>query len=80
MKLPVMPLSGLWSRIFMKYLPISKKINPFLISRRFVFTRKFPFEIRPEFLKDVRRHIDTELTAEFGCGVRNVPILGIVSQ
>jgi len=43
-----------------------------------LFTRKFPFEIRPKFLEDVRCHIDAELTAEFRYAVHHVTILAIV--
>jgi hypothetical protein len=45
-----------------------------------VFTREFPFQIRPEFFEDVRRHIHTKLTAEFGYSINHIPILGLVSH
>ena len=45
-----------------------------------VFTEKFPLKIRPEFFEDVRRHIHTNLTAEFGYSINHIPILGIVSH
>jgi hypothetical protein len=29
------------------------------------FTREFPFQIGPEFLEDIRGHVDSKLTGKF---------------